>query len=48
MMVIFRFSWLLPILDPEQTVDEIMKAILVNQSVVTIPRLLSLLLVLKR
>ncbi|XP_028405066.1 short-chain dehydrogenase/reductase family 16C member 6-like [Dendronephthya gigantea] len=42
-----RFPWLLPILDPETTVDKIMDGILTNQSVIIIPWLLKLLLVFK-
>lgn len=45
---LFRFPLLLPILDPETTVDKIMDGILTNQSVIIIPRLLKLLLILKR
>ncbi|XP_076437686.1 protein dhs-3-like [Babylonia areolata] len=35
-----RFPWLLPILDPVQTVDSIMDAVLCNQAIIILPRFL--------
>ena len=43
-----RFSWLLPILEQEYVADEIVSAVLTNQAMLCLPRIMNVTIVLKR
>jgi len=43
-----RFSWLLPILEQEYVADEIVSAVLTNQAMLCLPRIINVINVLKR
>lgn len=45
---ICRFPWLLPLLDPEYVSGEIVDAVLANQAMLCLPRIINVALLLKK
>jgi len=43
-----RFPWLLPLMEPEDVADEIVNAVLINQEMLCLPRIVNVLATMKR